>query len=245
MATPTTRDEFKAYILRRLGSPVINIEVSDDQIDDRVDDALKYYWDHHFAGSEKFYFKYQLTADDRTNRYITIPEEITSVLKIFPLNGISSRMNIFDIRYQIALNDLYTLTSQSMVPYFMTMQHLGLLQELLVGQKPIRFNRHTNQLWLDVDWATVVDGDWVVAECNQNIDPELYPDVWGDRWLLQYATALTKLQWGGNIGKFPMQLPGGVVLNADRIINEAREEIQDLEDKMINDFSLPLDFETG
>jgi hypothetical protein len=116
MATPTTKDQFKEYCLRALGKPVIEINVDDDQVDDRIDDALKYYWDYHFDGSEKTYYKYQITDADKANKYITMPENIIGAVNLFPIGQGLNTNNLFNIRYQIALNDLYTLTSVSMVP---------------------------------------------------------------------------------------------------------------------------------
>jgi hypothetical protein len=138
MATPTSRATFKEYCLRSLGKPVIEINVDDDQVDDRVDEALKYYWDYHFDGSEKLYYKYQVTDQTKADRYITMPENVIGVINLFPVGQALNTNNLFNIRYQIALNDLYTLTSVSMVPYYMAMQHVQFLEQMLVGQQPIR-----------------------------------------------------------------------------------------------------------
>jgi hypothetical protein len=246
MATPTSREEFKEYCLRRLGKPVIQINVSDDQVEDRVSDALKYYADYHFDGSTKVYYKHQITQEDKDNKYITLPENIIGAVKIFRLSGLTNGNNIFDLRYQIALNDLYTLTSHSMVPYFMTMQHLQLIEEMLVGEKPIRFNRHTDRLHIDMSWGRVDVGSFLIVEAYEVIDPEQFTDVWNDRWLMQYATALIKRQWGENIKKFSgMALPGGQTMNGQKIWEEAVEEIEKLEAEMINSYSLPASIFIG
>ena len=142
MAKPTSRESFKEYCLRKLGKPVIEINVSDEQVDDRVDEALLYYMDYHFDGSDKIYYKHLITETDRANKYITLPENIIGAVSIFPLGDPSISSNdLFNIQYQIALNDLYTLTSVSLVPYYMTMEHLALIQEILVGRQPIRYTR--------------------------------------------------------------------------------------------------------
>ncbi len=240
MALPTTRDEFKMYILRRLGAPVLEINVDDDQLDDRVEDALKYYYDYHFDGTEKQYYKHLITEDDKTNKYITLPDNIIGAVRIFPPSSMASS-GMFSIQYQIALNDLYTLTSQSMVPFYMTMQHLQLLEQMFVGEKPIRYNRHRNQLHVDMNWEIVNEGSYIVVEAYQIVDPEVYPDVWSDRWLLRYATAMVKQQWGQNLSKFVgMQLPGGIQFNAERILSDAQAELALLESEMINSYSLPV-----
>jgi hypothetical protein len=240
MALPTTRDEFKIYVLRRLGAPVIEINVDDDQLDDRIDDALKYYYDYHFDGTEKIYYKHQVTSQDKANKYITLPENIIGAIRIFSPSTMSSS-GMFSVQYQIALNDLYTLTSQSLVPFYMTMQHLQLLEQLLVGEKPIRYNRHRNQLHVDMNWDIIDEGKWILVEAYQIVDPETYPDVWSDRWLLRYATAMVARQWGQNLSKFVgMQLPGGIQFNGERILSDAQSELAMLESEMINSYSLPI-----
>lgn len=241
MATPTTRSEFKEYCLRKLGKPVIEINVDDDQVEDRIDEALRYYWDYHFDGSEKLYYRHQVTANNVVDKYITLPENIIGAVRIFNIGDPMVTNNLFDIRYQIALNDLYTLTSVSMVPYYMAFQHVQLLEQLLVGQQPIRYNRHTNKLYVDMDWNKVNVGNYLIVEAYEIIDPNTYVDVWGDRWLARYASALIKRQWGSNLTKFSgMQLPGGVQFNGDKIYNDADNEVEALEKEMIVSYSLPV-----
>jgi hypothetical protein len=242
VAKPTTKTEFKEYCLRSLGKPVININVDDTQVDDRVDEALRYYWDYHFDGTEKVYFKYQITEDDKTNKYIDLPENIIGAVRIFPLGFYSSSTNnMFNVQYQIALNDLYTLTSYDIVPYYMMRQHLNVLQEVLVGEKPIRYNRHMNRLYIDMAWDVIEVGQYLMVEAYQIVDPELWQDAWADRWLLQYGTALIKRQWGNNLKKHgKIVLPGGGFLNGQEIYQEAVDEIIALEKEMITSYSLPV-----
>ena len=241
MATLTTRDQFKEYCLRKLGKPVIEINVDDDQIEDRIDEALKYYWDYHFDGTEKIYYKHPFTAEDITNKYITLPQNIIGSVNIFDIGDYIATNNIFNIRYQIALNDLYTLTYQSMVPYYMAFQQLQLIEGLLVGKQPIRYNRNTNKLYVDVNWDKIVIGQYLVVEAYQIVDPAEFTDVWNDRWLQRYASELIKKQWGTNLTKFVgMQLPGGVTFNGEKIYADAHEAIDKLEAEMISSYSLPV-----
>ena len=242
MATPTTKAEFKEYCLRKLGKPVIEINVDDDQVDDRIDEAIRYYWDYHFDGSDRIYYKHQVTSDDVTNKYITLPENIIGAVKVFQIGDPSIRADdLFNIRYQIALNDLYTLTNVSLVPYYMVMEHLALVTELLVGQQPIRYQRHKDRLYVDMDWNTVPVGTFLLVEAYEVIDPAVYTDAWNDRWLQNYATALIKRQWGSNLTKFTgMSLPGGVQFNGEKIYDDATEEIRRMEDEMISSYSLPV-----
>ena len=193
MAVPSSRAEFKSYCLRKLGFPVIEINVDDDQAEDRIDEALRYYWDYHFDGSEKIYYKHQVTEQDRANKYITLPENIIGAVQVFPIADPLVRSDdLFNIRYQIALNDLYSLTSVSMVPYYMVMEHLALISEMLVGRQPIRYTRHRNRCYIDMDWDKVVNGEFLLIEAYEVVDPDIYSDVWGDRWLQNYATARRK-----------------------------------------------------
>lgn len=242
MAVPTTRQEFKEYCLRKLGKPVIEINVDDDQVEDRIDEALRYYWDYHFDGSEKIYYKHQITQQNIDDKYITLPENIIGAVRVFPIGDPMIRSDdLFNIRYQIALNDLYTLTSVSMVPYYMVMEHLALVSELLVGQQPIRYNRHKDRLYVDMDWGKYNVGEYLLVEAYEVVDPDLWSEVWGDRWLQNYTTAKIKYQWGSNLTKFSgMQLPGGVQFNGEKILGDADAEIQKMEAEMISSYSLPV-----
>lgn len=241
MSTPSSRNQFRDYCLRKLGAPVIEINVSEEQVDDRIDEALKYYWDYHFDGTEKIYYKHEVTDQDKENKYITLPDNIIGAVRIFDIGAALNTNNLFNIRYQIALNDLYTLTSISLVPYYMAMQHIQLIEQLLVGQQPIRYNRHRNILYVDMDWAKINTGQYILVEAYEVVNPDTYTDVWGDRWLARYATALIKKQWGNNLKKFSgMQMPGGITFNGQQIYNEAEEEIKDMEREMISAFSLPV-----
>lgn len=242
MAAPTTKDQFKEYCLRKLGKPVIEINVDDDQVDDRIDEAIRYYWDYHFDGSDRIYYKYQVTVEDIANKYITMPENIIGVVSIFPVGDPRIRSDdLFNIRYQIALNDLYTLTNVSLVPYFMAMEHLSMMAQLLVGQQPIRYNRHKDRLYVDMDWTTVRPGIFLLVEAYEVVDPAVWTDAWNDRWLQNYATALIKRQWGSNLTKFTgMSLPGGVQFNGEKILDDAVAEINKMEEEMISSYSMPV-----
>ena len=242
MAITSTRDQFKEYCLRKLGKPVIEINVDDDQVDDRIDEALRYYYDYHFDGSDKIYYKHLVTDTDRANKYITLPENIIGAVSVFSIGDPMVRSDdLFNIRYQIALNDLYTLTSVSMVPYYMVMEHLALISEMLVGKHPIRYTRHKNRLYVDMDWGHIQNGEYLLVEAYEIIDPNVYTDAWNDRWLQNYCTAKIKYQWGTNLTKFTgMNLPGGVQFNGEKILNDAQDEIQKMEQEMISSYSMPV-----
>jgi hypothetical protein len=242
MSIPTTRAEFKQHCLRALGKPVIEINVDDDQVSDRIDQALKFYYDYHYDGTEKIYYSHQVDANTVSNKYITVPENIIGAIRIFQIGDPStSSGDIFNIKYQIALNDLYTLTNISLVPFYMTMQHMALVQEMLVGQIPIRYSRHRDRIYIDTDASKLVVGDYLVFECYEVLDPDTYTDIWSDIWLQEYCTQLIKRQWGSNLIKFEgMQLPGGVQFNGQKIYDDADAKIVLMEEKAINDYSLPV-----
>ena len=242
MAQPTTKADFIEWCLRKLGKPVIEINVDEDQVDDRVDEALSYYWDYHFDGSEKSFLKHQVTSDDITNKYIPVAENIIGVVNLFDIgDALSSVNNMFNIRYQFALNEAHTMSSFRLQDYFMTMQHIQSIEEMLVGKQAIRYNRHINRLYIDMDWNKVNVGTYIIAECYSIVDPTVYADVYKDRWLQNYATAKIKYQWGSNLTKFTgMQLPGGVTFNGEQILQDAAAEILKLEEDMISSYSLPV-----
>lgn len=242
MAVPNSRATFREFCLRKLGKPVIEINVDEDQVEDRIDEALKYFWDYHFDGTEKSYYKHQVTATDKTNGYITLPDNIIGAVHVFPIGDPSVRSDdLFNIRYQIALNDLYTLTSVSMVPYYTAMLNLATIQEMIVGKQPLRYNRHRNILHIDMNWDSVNVDEYLLIEAYEIVNPDTYTDAWGDRWLQEYCTTLIQEQWGRNLTKFVgMELPGGLRFNGEAILDEAVQKRARLEQEMISYYSLPV-----
>jgi len=271
MAIPSSKSTLKSYCLRSLGFGVIDINVSDDQVDDRLDEALQYFAHYHYDGIEKMYLKYQVTAADiaraKTNDtttatdnadnsvttsfgegkgYIPMPSGIVSVLQIFPFDNTATN-NMFDIRYQLRLNDLYDFSSTSIIHYQMTMQHLDFLSHILVGEKPLRFNQHQNRLYIDMDWSNDISaGEFLIIECYRKIDPASYSDIFDDIHLKRYATALIKRQWGANLSKFNgVAMLGGVTMNGETIYSQAQEEIEKLEELISITNSPPMMFGMG
>lgn len=246
MSVPSSREEFRDWCLRQLGHPVIEINVDDDQIEDRIDEALQYFQQFHFDGVERTYFKHQITQDDIDNQWIPIDDSIISIIKIWPISTTSATINMFDLRYQLRLHELYDFTSTSYVNYVLTMQHIRTLDMLFSGEQPIRFNRHTNKVYLDANWAMLQPDEWIIAEGYVIIDPELYNKVYNDRMLKKLATAYIKRQWGTNMKKFQgMQLPGGVMMNGQQIYDEAVQEITELEQNIRDTFEEPPQFILG
>jgi hypothetical protein len=235
MPQPQSREEFKDYCLRKIGAPVIEINVSEEQIDDRVDEAISFWRDYHYNGSEMVYLKHALTAKDIENGYITLPQKLLGISKIFPLDtSISTGSGIFNVNYQFVLNNLNDLTGYTIQNYYMTMTHLTFLQEWLVGKPMIRYNKHSNKLYIDTGKASLAVGKYIIVEAYDVIDEDAYPDVFGDRWLQNYSTVLIREQWGLNLTKFTnMQLVGGVTFNGEQILQEARAEREKMEEEAI------------
>jgi hypothetical protein len=244
MAIPATRQEFIEFCLRKIGAPVIQINVSEEQVDDRIDEALSFFNDYHYNGSEHVYLKHQVTQENIDNGYIEIPKGSLElgVIKIFNLSSsISSGTGMFNVSYQFVLNNLDSITGYTVQNYYMTMQHLQFLQEVLVGVPIIRYNKHVNKLHIDMDWGKLKIGDYIIIEGYDPVGGD-YSDVWGDRWLQRYASTLIREQWGLNLSKFTnMQLVGGVQFNAEQILSEARDERQKMEEEAIGSLQ-PLVF---
>lgn len=173
MANLQTRQQFTEYCLRRLGHPVIQINVSDEQIRDRVDDALALFNQSHYDGTERVFMKHQITQTDIDRHWIYCPDAINFVVSVFPFDDSNSSINMFDLRYQLRLHDLYDFTSVSYVSYEITMQHIRTLNLLFSGTPQFRFNRRTNKLFLDIDWSRDVSpGEYVIMECYRYLNPD-------------------------------------------------------------------------
>ena len=263
MAEPATRESLKQYALRALGKPVIEINVDDDQLEDRIDESVQYFQQYHYDGIRRTYLKYKLTSADKTrlsainpasetatknsvsttwyedNNYLVVPESVISVINIFPFSDKGS-MNLFDVRYQLRLNDLYDFSSTSVINYDIVLRHLDFLDHILVGEKPIRFNQHDNRLYIDMDWSNDLETDeYLVIECYRKLDPATYTDVWNDMYLKRYTTALFKKQWGANLSKFNgVAMVGGVTLNGQQIYSEALADIEKLEEQIRSTYEL-------
>ena len=266
MATPASRANLKEYALRALGKPVIEINVDDDQLEDRLDEALQYYAQYHYDGIRRTYLKYKLTEDDKTrlknanrgsesttdteesgvsttwteqDNYLVIPSSVVSVINIFPFSD-KGNLNLFDVRYQLRLNDLYDFSSTSIINYDIVLRHLDFLDHVLVGEKPMRFNQHDNRLYIDMDWENdLAVGEYLVIECYRKLDPNTYTDVYNDIFLKRYVTALFKKQWGANLSKFNgVTMLGGVSLNGQQIYTEALADIEKLEQEIRSTYEL-------
>lgn len=179
------------------------------------------------------------------NRYIPTSDLVYGVSKVFPLHMNSNSNNMFDLQYQMRLNDLHDVSSTSLIYYSMAMEYLDLIDYLVSKDIMLRFNRLQNKLFLDINWNTVTIGDYMVIECYRALNPDDYTRMWGEPWLRKYTTALFKRQWGMNVKKFQgVQLPGGVTIDGQGLYDEAMNEIADLEQDLINN-SAPLEWFIG
>lgn len=252
MATPTTRDELKEYCLRNLGKPVIQINADDTQLEDRLDEAIQIFHENHYHGSQRTYLEKTVTQTDLDNEYFIIDESILTVISIFPVTTMLNVDNIFDMAY--IQNNFGTPMSHAGLGGDMGLTNLGvsnqymnMIDDFLNGQATLRFNRHVNRIFVDVDWSDrfKVD-DKVLFEVYTLVDPETYTDVYNDTWLKKYVTALFKKQWGSNLKKFGnVTLPSGVVLDGQQKFDEAIQEIESLEEELKLKYSYPPGFFVG
>lgn len=234
MAIPTDRAGFKQYVLRKLGAPVIQINVADEQVDDRVDEALSFFCDYHYNGATQEYLKHEVTESEAAAGYIELPDNILGVTRIFDL-GVGLGAGMWNVNYQFALQNINDLVNGRITDYYMTMMQLEFLQEWLVGKPLIRYNRHQNRLFIDMASELHGAGTILVIDCYAVLDQEEFTKIWSDRWLQNYAAALVAENWGNNLKKFSgVQLMGGIQFNGERILADALSERQRLEDEAIN-----------
>ena len=265
MATPSTRQGLIDYALRQNGAPVLEINIEDDQIDDLVDDAIQFYNERHMDGYVRTHLKVQynqLMVDDMTtdttttissgtssgqtiefkeqNNFLKMPSYVTSVVKVFDFVS-KNVTNLFDVRYQWRLNDLWDLTNTEILTYEMVNRRLEDIYYLLEGQKQTRFQMRGDRLYLDLDFKTDVnDGDFLVLEVYRALDPTNTSAVYNDLWMKRYVSALIQRQWGANLIKFQgAQLPGGITMNGEFIYNEGKAKVEKLEEEMISRYETP------
>jgi len=245
---PNSRQSLINYCLRQLGAPVVQVNLDEDQIEDRVDEALQFFQEYHADALHKDWFKHELTQTDVDNEYIPIPDAITTVVRILPFTYENSSINMFDARYQMALNDMYNLGfAGTLANYVHVQKYITTLDMMINGTPQVDFNRHQNRLYINIDWDRYVDvGDYIVAEAYRIVDPEQNTDVYNDIFLKRYLTALLKRNWGTNLKKFEgIELPGGVTMNGQQIYDEANEEILRIEEEVQLKYEYPVDFHIG
>ena len=276
MAQPSTRQELIDYCKRKLGAPVLEINVADEQIDDLVDDAIQFFQERHFDGVYPTFYKYKITQADidrgksrgannisvgiatttatanivgtattftyeENSNYLQVPPNVIGVNKIFHFDGSNTiTHNMFSVKYQLFLNDVYYWGATEILSYAMVKTYLEDLDFLLTTQKQIRFNKRQDRLYLDIDWGSVSTDQYLIIDCYTTLDPNDYARVWNDSFIKPYLTSLIKRQWGQNMMKFTgVKLPGGVELNGRQMYDDAQRELDILMEKMSNTYELP------
>ena len=268
MATPNSKQGIIDYAFRRLGAPVIEINVDQEQAEERVDDALQFFSERHFDGVERVYFAYQITQDDLDNKFIDTNsigpangsgndgptgKDILSIVRVFPF-GDFGNINMFDVRYQMALTDYFGInrglganSSMGIARYDSTKRYINLIQQIFDPEKSLSFSKVTNRLHLEMNHSEDIKaGEFIILEAYASLDPDVFTEIYNDRLLKEYVTALIKRQWGLNLSKFDgVQLPGGVTLRGGQIYQEALAEIAQLEQRVYSEYELPSDFMVG
>ena len=274
MAQPSTRQELIDYCLRKLGAPVLEINVAMEQIEDLVDDAIQLFNERHFDGVYQTYLKYKVTQKDidrgrakgidgvgvtstsvttnivgtattfnyyESSNYLQVPNHVIGVNKVFHFEGSNSiASGMFSIKYQLFLNDIYYWGSTELLTYSMVKTYLEDINFLLTTQKQIRFNKRQDRLYLDIDWSSLKEGEYLIIDCYRMMNPNDYSKVWNDSFIKPYLTALIKKQWGQNLIKFQgVKLPGGVELNGRQLYDDGQKEIDVITEKMFSTYELP------
>tara|TARA_B100001564_G_scaffold279789_1_gene242041 strand:+ start:1056 stop:1862 length:807 start_codon:yes stop_codon:yes gene_type:complete len=257
---PATKTELRDYALRRLGYPTIDINVATEQLDDLIEEAIDYYQEYHYDGSYKSFMFIEVTDAIKTaaqsstqqgstnwyenNNYVSLPPTILSVNHVHTQIGASSIVpgNMFNIKYQIFLNDIYAMTHGHILHYFMTSQYLETLDWVTNSgrNRRVRFNEKQARLYLDFDWETLQAGDKILVECLVRQDPLVYTSMFNDNWLKDYVEALFQQQWGRNLSKYDgIQMLGGVTLNGRQILEDASTFKKDLETTLRETYEIP------
>ena len=257
---PASKTELKNYALRRLGFPAIDINVCDEQLDDLIEEAIDYYQEYHYNGSYQSLMKIEVTDNIKTaatsssqqggtnwyenNNYVDLPPGVLGINHVYTNIGASSVVpgNIFNIKYQIFLNDIYAMTHGQILHYFMTSQYLETLDWVTNSQqnRRVKFNEHQGRLYLDFDWDTLQAGDHILVDLTMRQDPDTYTGMYNDAWLKDYVEALFQQQWGRNLSKYDgIQMLGGVTLNGRQILEDASQFKKDLEADVRNTYELP------
>jgi hypothetical protein len=270
MAQPSSRAELKEYCLKQLGKPVLEINVDDDQIDNLIDDAIQYFHERHYDGIDRVFLKHKLTPATKSTisqsgpvgsattsgsivgagltsltyvegvNYLPLPDTIIGVNNILKINSSSISDGLFNIKYQIFLNDVYYYGALDLLNYAMVKRYLEDLDWLLNPETQIRFNKLNHKLYLDIDWSQVGENEYVIIDCYRIVDPADAPKLYNDWWLKKYLTALIKKQWGQNMIKFNgVLLPGGVQLNGRQIYDDGVAEVEKMEQQLKNEYELP------
>ena len=260
MASPSSQQELITYAKRQLGEPVLQVNVSDEQVDNIIDDTFQFFQENCYNGMERAYLYHEITSDDLTRfadtvtttngstswkearNFIPIPAHVTGISKVFGLVSNSIRSNLFGVEYQLFLNDLYAFGSLDILNYYMTKQYLETLDMVLNNGsfQQFRFTARRDRLYMDLDKDFLKEGSNLLIECHRMIDPTDATEMYNDMFVKRYATSLMKKQWGMNLIKYTnVQLPGGVTLNGREIYMDALAEIEKIEGEVLSKYAIP------
>ena len=197
----TTRQNLIDYCLRRLGAPVTEINVDDDQVSERIDYDIEFFQEYHFDGVEKVFLKKTLDQDDIDNEYIDVVDAVISVLRVLPIPNFNAfQTGFFNEEYQLRLNDLDNFSGTALINWAMSQTNFSLVEHLFAIQPTLLFNRKQDRVYLETDWANKFSvGTILIIEAYRVLAPATYPQVYNDMFLKKYATALIKQQWGSNL----------------------------------------------
>ena len=265
MSKPSTRQGLIDYCLRRLGYPVLEVNVDDDQIDDLIDDAIQYFQERHFDGVERMLLKHEITKENKetlktgittttanstvgittttfteSQNFIQLPDHVLGVERVLKMDASTISSGMFNIKYQIFLNDLYYYGALDLMNYAMVKTYLEDLSRLITPDVQLRFNKRQHRLYMDIDWRQVSKNTYLIIDCYRLVDPANASDIYNDWWLKRYLVAIIKRQWGQNLMKFQgVMLPGGVSLNGRQIYDDAIREIEQIEYELKTEYELP------
>ena len=268
------RTQLKEYCLRRLGFPVLEINVDDDQIEDLMDDAIQYFNERHYNGIERVFLKHKITVDEKTilegggatgittttansgianvgmgistvsweenNNFLQLPDHVIGVNQVFKMDNSTISSGLFNLKYQLFLNDLYYYGALDLLNYTMTKTYLEDLSRLITPDTQIRFNCRQHRLYLDIDWKEFTQDQYIILDCQRAVNPAQFDGVWNDWWLKRYLTATIKKQSGQNLIKFQgVLMPGAVQLNRRQLYDDAVIEIEALVEELKTEYELP------
>lgn len=234
--------------MRKLGAPVIQINLDPEQIDDAIDDALHMFWEYHRDGSQETAYIYQVTAEDALSGTVPVPEGIDDVISIISGPAIDSIGQWSTPQWQMAqamLAPKAALVAIRLTDYVAMQQRLSDLNSVLKKTQPFVFKKYQHKIYCQFP----LEANWILAfQTYENIDPDKVEcaDAWNDMWLKAYATALTKKRWAEVLKKARgIKLPGNIELDGDTMFSEADAEIKELEQELRTGHQDPIDFMFG
>ena len=229
--------QLKDYILRRLGSPVINVEIDTLQLEDCIQEATDLFVESHYDGTDIAYIAQNLVAD--TEEY-TLASNIQAITDILTENDLLITDEPLLLKPFI-INDYNSMEGVDLTSIEIFKQRIQNLENYFRTDTLFDYNSTTKKLTLAVAPAanTTVILKAFVSEADSTT-------IYNNLWFKKYATALAKIQWGSNISKYSgATLPGGVTLNGDQIKSDGKEEKEALELELEEKYSAPPDFFVG